>query len=1507
MRHRNVGRAGYVFAVGAILVLALGLRLFGHNWDSGWYLHPDERFIALVLTDRIHEPRLADLGALLDPAHSPLNPRSVDAQGQPRSYAYGSLPLYVTDFTAWLVGIVARQEFNTYARIGSIGRYITALLDGATVFLSLLFARRAYGRLAGILAGLLVTLSVVLIQLAHFFTTDAWVTFFASAALLVSLKAWEDPRRRWYLMGGVLLGAALATKVSIVVLGVPLAIAAVAPDAGLRWTALARRAAGRLVFVAAGTVAAFAIFEPYAILQPGPFLNDAGTQWEIVSGRIDVPFTRQFVGTVPGLYQLQNLIQWGLGPALGIAVLVGVATAVRRVLRQRSPGDVLLLGWIIPYFALIASAEAKFLRYVAPLVPALVILGAAWLSSGGFGTGPITRTRLRSIRGLLAVGMVAVVVVATGGWAAAFESIYTRPNPRVSASQWIFDHIPAGSTITSEYWDDSLPLPLVGKPPVSSYRQVTLDLYADRTPQQQFDYIAQALTNVDYIILSSDRLDASIPRLPWRYPVTAQYYALLESGQLGFRLVYQSDDEPQLGPWKIDDHGADESFTVYDHPRVRIYQRVQTLTQQQLQNRFAWALEQPWSPTREPSQPTLLLGKPVDQLPAADDLGWSAALTQRALAAIVVWLIALAVIGLLTLPATLMLFHGFPDLGWGFARLVGLLVGGYLVWIVVSLQLARFTLPWILGLLAIVAVAVWRGFRGRLRDIRLQVRSRLTPIVAAEVVFLVTFAFFLLLRSINSDLWQTYWGGEKPMEMAYTSAIARSATFPPYDPWYAGGVMNYYYYGFYLVALLWKVTGVPPEVGFQLAIATVAGVLASGVFSVATALGANLFGIRRPSRVIGVGLLGVLLMLFIGNLDAAGQILTRHTLAVDFWQSSRAVSYAITEFPYFTMSWADLHPHAIALPMTVLVIALAYAWTQRHQTNAEPARWSWLWLAAAALTIGSIAVTNSWDVPIGLLLLAAALVTGARVGAGLKSASTGSIRHYLFAGIRITLIAACAWLLFAPFLANFVALVGGVRPTSQGTAFGQYVIHFGIFLGILAMATLVVLRERRGGFETRPYTGSKAAPTLEGIHAGIGAVAGLAGFAVPTLLVGVSGTDLAIVAARAASAALIGGTLGVLAPLLMNGISPRIAVAAASLLAVVIGVFFTYRPTAAVLLAILAAAAVAWFQLRDRPAAAMVALCVAGAAGVTLGADVLYVVDDLSGSAWERMNTVFKFYLEGWTLYALAAAMGLAYLARAAARERPSQPLGLIAGPIRQPTPATPGTEARPARIPLATLGLAAAIVLIVGGIAYPAFATEGRLAQRMPGSPTTLSLDGLAWMRGSWIETPTGQRIDFSGDYAAIQWLRSQVTGLPVILEASIGPYRGNGSRISAATGFPDVLGWDRHQRQQRYAPGIDQRLVDVRTIYNTTDINEKLALLYRYDVRYIVVGDVERYWPVPLGFAGAIQPDQPYASAAGLAAFNEMVGTSLRVAFQSGHTTIYEVLPFPRLQPAPGTGTGQ
>ncbi len=256
-------------------------------------------------------------------------------------------------------------------------------------------------------------------------------------------------------------------------------------------------------------------------------------------------------------------------------------------------------------------------------------------------------------------------------------------------------------------------------------------------------------------------------------------------------------------------------------------------------------------------------------------------------------------------------------------------------------------------------------------------------------------------------------------------------------------------------------------------------------------------------------------------------------------------------------------------------------------------------------------------------------------------------------------------------------------------------------------------------------------------------------------------------------------------------------------------------------------------------------LCMIGL-GLLLTALVEIVV--LKGDI-SRVNTVFKFYFQVWVLWAIASATVLPQLAGWLA----SVPRWVrVPARTRKGGSRTPEVQPQVKTWALRSVGRwkpiwwGAFALLWAGCLLYPFTATPVRMSDRFPESKAT-TLDGSAFMRTS---TYTDQVESFALDWdrQAAAWLRQNVRGIPVIVEANTPIYRW-GSRVSIYTGLPTLIGWDWHQKQQRSVLSgdtIDQRIADVRTIYTSTDVAETLRLLHQYGVQYIYVGPLERlYYP--------------------------------------------------------------
>jgi hypothetical protein len=531
-----------------------------------------------------------------------------------------------------------------------------------------------------------------------------------------------------------------------------------------------------------------------------------------------------------------------------------------------------VLAWAVLNLVYFGGQFAKFLRYLLPAYPALIILAAYALVLGTAWLARVRRFELDVLHRWLAPA----VVSATAVWALAFSGIYDQPHSRIQASEWIYANIPSGSTIATEHWDDRLPLALPGSDS-RGYQYAELTLYDPENAAKR-DKLEASLDQADYVILASRRLIDSIPRLPERYPLATTYYRLLTSGSLGFQRVAVFQVEPRIGPLAFDDSRAQEDFTVYDHPQVEIWAKQPDYSSAAVRQLLGGVpLDRVVNVRPIDGGKGGLLESPSEEQAQAAAGTWRSLFHRNDLAnsiPIFVWLLAAESVALSSVPLLWRTLPFLPDRGFGASKILGLACITYVAWLVASLRLLPFRWPllflvWGL-LLAASAAAVWPrravflGWLGRERRL----------LWISEGVFLAGCALILFIRAANPDLWHPVFGGEKPMNFAYLNAVTKSDYFPPYDPWFAGGIINYYYFGFVLVAVLIKLTGIMPEVAFNLAQPTLFGALCAGAFSLAFALSLPVRGhVRRASAYLAGGA-AVLLVGVFGNLDAGLQVST---------------------------------------------------------------------------------------------------------------------------------------------------------------------------------------------------------------------------------------------------------------------------------------------------------------------------------------------------------------------------------------------------------------------------------------------------------------------------------------------------------------------------------------------------------------------------------------------------------------------------------------------------------
>ena len=1018
----------------------------------------------------------------------------------------------------------------------------------------------------------------------------------------------------------------------------------------------------------------------------------------------------------------------------------------------------------------------------------------------------------------------------------------------------------SGASFANETdYDWGLPFRIDGYDPFGGmYRgDLNLQVYWDDNADKLTRFI-DTLNQTDYIFIPTNHQYAQITRLPERYPLTTKYYRELigcpESeniikcyrvaqpgqyrGNLGFELVAVFESYPTLGPLVINDQAAEEAFTFYDHPKVLVFKKADDFSSAKVQAllgsvdltnvihltpKQAGTYEYKDLMLPEPRLAQQRAGGTWSQL---FDYDWLQ--NKYPILGILLWYGFIFVLGLCAYPIARLALPGLRQYAYPLSRIVGLALLAWISWMggSVGVPYTRATISVAFAIIAAAGISL--GLMRR-QQFKAEWNSQRRFFVMVEVLFLIFFLIDLFIRLGNSDLWHPAKGGEWPMDFSYFNAVLKSTSFPPYDPWFAGGYINYYYYGFVLAATPLKLLGIVPSIGYNFILPTWYALVAMGAFTVAYSLVVTDEDSDQPSALIS-GLAASVMAVLIGNLGTiqmvfqafqrmamqGGTILADASLwqrwvwafqgitmlAGDallpigrgewYWNPSRVIppgpGNEITEFPLFTFLYSDLHAHMLVMPLTLFIIAWAVSFikSRAQMSRAE-------WVAAfgiGALMIGALKPTNTWDLYTFFPFTALAVIYAINRHFDWKGRFT--LPDWLGRAVlsigAVVLLYALGTLMYLPFNVWYSQAYNSIDPwTATHTPFSSYYTQWGLFLFIIT-AWLV--------WETREWMASTPVSHLRKINP-------------YSLLIEIG---LAVIVALLAFFVIKGARIAWLAlPL---------AVWAGILL---------LRP--------------------NMPGVKRGVLLMIGTGlALTMAVEVIALRGDLG-----RMNTIFKLYMQVWMLFSVSAAAAFGWLYNV-----------------------FPFWNLR-----WRTIYQSGLYVLLAGAFLFTITATSDKISDRMtPTAPH--SLDSMNFMNYSqhW----DVNMMDLSEDYRAIRWMQDNVQGSPVLVEANCSEYRWC-TRFTIYTGLPGVIGWNFHQRQQRalIAPNlISDRIDEIARFYMTSDVEWSLAFLKKYQVKYIIVGQLERniYPPIEL-------------SQDGLFKFKTFEGKYWKAVYQDKNTTIYEVLP--------------
>ncbi|MFH1523870.1 MAG: DUF2298 domain-containing protein [Chloroflexota bacterium] len=828
------------------------------------------------------------------------------------------------------------------------------------------------------------------------------------------------------------------------------------------------------------------------------------------------------------------------------------------------------------------------------------------------------------------------------------------------------------------------------------------------------------------------------------------------------------------------------------------------------------------------------------------------------------WYLLVSLLGWLTFPLAYRLFPALVDRGFSLARALGMLVWGYAFWMMASLGIIQNDggglLLALTLLIVLSALASWKAIIQRPSPIVAWLKSNRRMVITVEVLFFLAFAVWAFVRASNPNIETA--GGEKTMELAFINAILRSLTFPPYDPWLSGYAISYYYFGYVMTAMLAKATGTLGSVAHNLMSALVFALSFIGAYGILY----NLLALwrKQESKIakhkpsIGLPLLGPLFLLFVSNLEGFLEVLHKRGLFwqwspdgtatssfwswlgitnlvnppsqpvgwvperfIWWWQASRVVadldlvgnrSEIIDEFPAFSYLLGDLHPHVLAMPFGLLAVALTlnlFLGGWKGETKLSGLRWeiSPAGFLISAYMVGSAYFMNTWDAGVYLALFTGAYILCLQSEKGWRLGLIGDALGFILP------IGLLGILLYFPFVVGFSSQAGGILPniTSPTRGAHLWVMFAPLFLALLAY--LVYLWHA----EKRPRNWKWGL----GLASGLVVVLWLFSWALALLASQVApGVVTNFINTQCSGSVTLCFTLTTLRRLsFIGGLLTLLSLLGMALLFIIPirGQKQTSDHSSSSVI---------------NPTLFVLMLIFLGAL-LVLAPDFIYL-RDLFGS---RLNTIFKFYFQAWLLWSLAAAFGVAVMLQKLC-----------------------GAWNLVYRICL-VLVLFMALIYPVLGLAnktgdfrIPAYIQSYKAAQAA-GDPAAMQTAARVW-------TLDGAQLfqrQYPDDAAAARWLSTAPAG--VIAEVVSKNAYSDYGRMAAYSGQPTVLGWWWHEYQWRgsvseqVSPIQDlscrasysydsrrMRSDDISCLYETSSWDEAAEIIAQYNIRYVVVGTLER-----------------------------------------------------------------
>lgn len=353
---------------------------------------------------------------------------------------------FVTGAYADLQDFIASFESDPSAST-IVGRLTTIAADAGIIAVCYRILDRLCSRGPALIAAALIAFNPLHLRQAHLINVDTLLAFCSVLLLLVLHRLVSEPSMRSYLLAGLVLGLAAASKyngaiLAFAVIGAHFLAGKRVVD-GLRGPRLAR-----LVLAGLASAGVFLALNPLIIPHAELFLEKfQGTETHMEAGHL---------GLDPGMSTVAYYFLESLPSNLGLpAFLIGLGTVAWITITRRREFYVLLL---VPaaYVALLSTWEMRADRYILPAVPFLLMIASIGIDAGvkagirrfrgGAGSGP---GGARSPREWITATAVLLSMVPPLLSVAGYQRNAGLKDTRTAAMEWIERNVAPGSTIAT--------------------------------------------------------------------------------------------------------------------------------------------------------------------------------------------------------------------------------------------------------------------------------------------------------------------------------------------------------------------------------------------------------------------------------------------------------------------------------------------------------------------------------------------------------------------------------------------------------------------------------------------------------------------------------------------------------------------------------------------------------------------------------------------------------------------------------------------------------------------------------------------------------------------------------------------------------------------------------------------------------------------------------------------------------------------------------------------------